>query len=234
MLNLYSYWRWYLMIINFQCILNDINIVMPRLMTKNILYISLLTIAVILLMLMYPNSCVVLRQIFYVWVEFWPLEPIIKLTMVSNWKLTFTLGVFLPYEPFSMKEWSTCSAELLNILKTLDSSASCREFIIEWVVEARVTLLVPVTLRRQQLRRCTERQCKTKPWGCWCAPRRPAHTLRPGWCGNHLHVPQPETRWRCIKQLFYLCTTANKLRLEFSRMPECTSFVFEVLLFIVT
>jgi len=28
--------------------------------------------------------------------------------MVSKWKLTLTLGIFLPYEPFSMKEWNTC------------------------------------------------------------------------------------------------------------------------------
>ena len=131
----------------------------------------------------------------------------------------------MPYEPFSMKEWNTCSVGLSYILKSLDSSASWREFIIECVLEARVTLHVPAALRRQQLHRRIERRCKTKPWGCWCAPRRPAHTLRPGWCGNHLHVPQPETRWRCTKQLFYLCTTANKLRLEFSRMREGTSFV---------
>jgi len=115
----------------------------------------------------------------------WPLEPIIKLTMVSNWKLTFTLGVFLPYEPFSMKGWITFSIGLLYILKSLNSNAGCKEFIIEWVVEAQVTLHVPATLRRQQLHRCIERRCKTKPWWCWCAPRRPAHTLRPGWCGNH-------------------------------------------------
>ena len=58
------------MFTNFQCSLNDVNIVMPRLMTKYILYISLLTSAVILFMLVYPTSCVVLRQILYVWVEF--------------------------------------------------------------------------------------------------------------------------------------------------------------------
>jgi hypothetical protein len=124
-------------------------------------------------------------QISYVWGEFWPLEPIIKLTMVCNWKLTFILGLFLPYEPFSLKEWNPCSVGLLHILKSLDSSASCREFIIEWVVEERVTLHVPAALRRQQLHRCTERRYKTNPWGCWCDPRQPVHMLRPGWCGNH-------------------------------------------------
>jgi hypothetical protein len=48
MLQLYSYWGRYLMFIHFRCSLNYINIVTSRLMTKNILSTSLLTIAVIL------------------------------------------------------------------------------------------------------------------------------------------------------------------------------------------
>lgn len=85
---------------------------------------------------------------------------------------------------------------------------------------------IPATLQPQQLHRCTARRCKRQPWGCWRAPRRSAHTLRPGWCGNHWHVPQPVKRWRCTKQTFYFCITANNvLRLEFSRIYERTRFV---------